>query len=85
MNGTSKPVRPGDMVMRDAEGICCSIIYGQDNRSPITSDTTHVLYVAYAPPGVSVETINAQLFGIEDNIKCFSETIKIEQRTILTA
>jgi len=46
MNGTSRPIRAGDMVMRDAGGICCSILYGQDNRSPISVETTHVLYVA---------------------------------------
>src|SRR3972149_2880207 len=33
MDGANKAIRPGDMIMRDAEGVCCSVIYGQDNRS----------------------------------------------------
>ena len=50
MNGTDKALLPGDMVMRDAQGICCTILYGQDNRSPVTPATVGVLYVTYAPP-----------------------------------
>lgn len=72
MNGSTKPMREGDMIMRDEGGVCCSIIYGQDNRSPITRDTTHVLYVAYGPPGVSPEVVRAQLGGILENIKTFA-------------
>src|SRR5262245_12865488 len=47
--GAARPIRAGDMVMRDADGICCSIIYGQDARSPISRKTSRVLYVAYVP------------------------------------
>jgi DNA/RNA-binding domain of Phe-tRNA-synthetase-like protein len=52
MNGADKNLPPGDMVMRDAQGVCCSILYGQDDRSAISAATTRALYVAYAPPGV---------------------------------
>ena len=66
MSGGSKAIRAGDMVMRDANGISCSIIYGQDNRSPITSATTQVLYVSYAPPDISAESVSTQLQRIEE-------------------
>ena len=59
MNGALKPLLAGDMIMRDAGGVSCSIIYGQDDRSPIAAETTHVLYVAYAPTGVPVEPVEA--------------------------
>lgn len=72
MNGTTRSMRAGDMIMRDGEGVCCSIIYGQDNRSPISKDTTHALYVAYAPPGVGTVAVENQLDGILANIKLFS-------------
>jgi DNA/RNA-binding domain of Phe-tRNA-synthetase-like protein len=61
MNGTSKIIYPGDMVMKDAGNIICSIIYGQDNRSLISNDTSHVLYVVYAPEGVPEELVEKQL------------------------
>jgi DNA/RNA-binding domain of Phe-tRNA-synthetase-like protein len=78
-------MRPDDMLMKDAEGICCSIIYGQDNRSPITQETTHVLYVSYAPPGVPAEVVEAQLQQIEEHIRLFSRDAVVEQHRLLTA
>ena len=85
MNGTPKSIRAGDMVMRDAGGICCSIIYGQDNRSPISRETSHVLYVAYAPAGLPAELIDAQLRRIEENIRLFSPSAVVEQHDLLSA
>ena len=85
MNRSSKVIRAGDMVMKDAGGICCSIIYGQDNRSPISADTTHVLYVAYAPAGVPAELVDSQLQRIEENIRLFSPNVIVEQRGLLKA
>ena len=85
MTGGVKPVLAGDMIMRDAHGVCCSIIYGQDNLSPISPETTHVLYVAYAPVDVPAEAVNAQLQKIEDNIRLFSPTAVVELRQLLSA
>jgi len=85
MNGASKVIRASDMVMRDADGISCSIIYGQDNRSPISANTSHALYVAYAPAGVSAEIVDAQLQKIEENIRIFSPNVTVEQHRLLKA
>jgi len=84
MNGMRKAIRSGDMVMRDTGGICCSIIYGQDARSPISPATSGVLYVAYAPAGVSVAIVERQLHGIEENVRLFSADAAVEQRRLLT-
>jgi DNA/RNA-binding domain of Phe-tRNA-synthetase-like protein len=85
MTGMPKAIRSGDMIMRDASGICCSIIYGQDNRSPISSETAHVLYVAYAPVGVPAETVEAHLRAVEENARLFSPIAVREQRQLLLA
>jgi DNA/RNA-binding domain of Phe-tRNA-synthetase-like protein len=85
MNGAAKDIRAGDMIMKDSDGICCSIIYGQDNRSPISPETTHVLYVAYVPAGVPQENVDAQLSGIEKYIRLFSPSAALEQRRLLKA
>ena len=85
MNGSSKVIRAGDMVMKDQDGICCSIIYGQDNRSPISADTSHVLYVAYAPEGVTAAPVRMQLQNIEDNVRLFSPNVLVEQQRLLIA
>ncbi|MBW7886643.1 MAG: hypothetical protein H3C34_29250, partial [Caldilineaceae bacterium] len=85
MNGDTKEMRAGDMVMKDAHGICCSIIYGQDNRSPIAPETSRVLYVAYAPAGVPAEAVEEQLRQIEENIRLFSPETIVEQQHLLRA
>jgi DNA/RNA-binding domain of Phe-tRNA-synthetase-like protein len=84
MNGMSKAIRSGDMIMRDADGICCSIIYGQDARSPISPKTSRVLYVAYAPAGVAADIVESQLRLIEENLRLFSAHLAVEQHRLLT-
>lgn len=85
MRGGDKSILAGDMVMRDDQGISCSILYGQDNRSPITLHTRHVLYVAYAPPGVSGDAVEAQLHKIVENVRLFSPDALVEQKRLLVA
>jgi DNA/RNA-binding domain of Phe-tRNA-synthetase-like protein len=85
MSGETKQLQAGDMVMRDARGVVCSILYGQDNRSPITAHTQHVLYVSYVPPGVPVEAIEAQLRQIEHNVRLFAPQARMEQCRLLAA
>ena len=85
MNGTPKIIRAGDMVMRDAGGLACSILYGQDNRSPISPDTSHVLYVAYVPRGVPAEAVEIHLRTIETNIRLFAKSAVLEQLRLLTS
>ena len=85
MDGTIKIIRAGDMIMRNAEGISCSILYGQCKRSPITPTTSHVLYVSYVPGGVPQETVITHLHNIEANIRLFSPSAVVEQNTLIYA
>jgi DNA/RNA-binding domain of Phe-tRNA-synthetase-like protein len=83
--GAPKAIPAGDMIMRDANGVCCSIIYGQDTRSPITAEASHVLYVAYAPPGVPNDVVQAHLGLIEEHARLVSRLAVTEQRRLLVA
>jgi len=85
MSGSSKAILAGDMVMRDADGLCCSILYGQDNRSPISAATAHVLYVCYAPQGVPAQAVESQLQRIAENVRLFSARAVVEQQRLLRA
>ena len=85
MSGGLKDLRPGDMVMRDDNGVCCSIIYGQDARSPITPRSTRVLYVAYAPVGVEAAEVERQLRVIEAHVRRCSPAAVVEQCRLLRA
>ena len=85
MHGASRAIRSGDMIMRDADGICCSIIYGQDARSPISPATTGLLYVAYAPAGIAPDVVERQLRRIEEHLRLFSPAVIVEQHFLLAA
>jgi len=84
-NGEIKPIRPGDMVMRDGYGVCCSILYGQDKRSLVSPSTRHALYVTYAPPGISAEAVEIHLQHIQEHIHLFAPRAKMEQFQLLRA
>lgn len=85
MNGKTTNLRAGDMVMRDRLGACCSILYGQDSRSRISPETRQVLYVAYAPPGVPAEAVEAHLALIEENVRLFAPNAQVRQNRLLRA
>ena len=85
MSGKQKDVPVGDMLMRDAQGVACTILRGQDNRSPISKATTHVLYVAYVPEGVTEEQVCAQLDAIEKYVLLFVPECGVEQNTLICA
>ena len=85
MNGSSKDVPVGDMLMRDAQSVTCTILRGQDNRSPISKATTHVLYVSYVPDGVTEEQVRAQLDLMEKYVRLFAPNCTAEQSTIISA
>jgi DNA/RNA-binding domain of Phe-tRNA-synthetase-like protein len=85
MGGNRKEVPAGDMLMRAAGGIACTILRGQDNRSPIAKATTHALYVSYAPEGVSEDQVRAQLNGIAKHVRLFSPDCRVEQSVVFFA
>lgn len=80
MNGATAGMQAGDMVMRDAGGIACSILYGQDNRSPISAATTRALYVAYGVPGVGRDVVAAQFARIVEYVRQLAPGCLVEQQ-----
>jgi DNA/RNA-binding domain of Phe-tRNA-synthetase-like protein len=83
MGGGRKEVPAGDMLMRDSQGIACTILRGQDNRSPISEATTHVLYVSYVPNGLTEGQVRAQLEAMERHVRSFAPESVVEQYKIL--
>jgi DNA/RNA-binding domain of Phe-tRNA-synthetase-like protein len=85
MSGKQKDVPIGDMLMRDAKDISCTIFRGQDNRSPISKTTTHVLYVSYAPAGIEEAQVQTQLDMMEKHVRLFSPECVTEQNELICA
>ncbi len=83
MAGASKALYADDMVMRVGAEVVCSIIYGQDNASFITPQTEHVLYVTYAPAGVTEDDIRRHHAAIGNHVRLFAQNAIVEQDSIL--
>jgi len=68
INGQEQVLKPGDMMIADAQGVISSVIYGPDQRTRITSDTRQVLFTVYAPAGIGEQTVRQHLQDIQANV-----------------
>lgn len=85
MNGKQRTLKANDMIMRDASGTVCTIIYGQDNISPITPQTSHALYIAYVPSGISTAIVEQHLEAMKQNVLLFAPDATVVQQRIFHA
>ena len=85
INGSVRSLKPQDMMMSDGKGIICTIIYGQDARTPISPNTRRALYVAYAPAGVSAAMVQQQLDSIHENILLAAPETELEMIKVFSA
>jgi DNA/RNA-binding domain of Phe-tRNA-synthetase-like protein len=85
INGSIRSLKPQDMMMSDGKGIICTIIYGQDARTPISPNTRRALYVAYAPAGVSGAMVQQQLDSIHENILLAAPETELEMLMVFSA
>jgi DNA/RNA-binding domain of Phe-tRNA-synthetase-like protein len=85
LNGAVKEIPAGDMIMRDARSVVCSVIYGPDQRTAITEATTDALYVTYVPPGIPAETVDAHQEAIKDNLLRFAPQARVEYQLVHSA
>ena len=85
MNGSVQSLKPKDMMMSDGKGVVCTIIYGQDQRTPISLNTRRALYVAYAPSEVPVAVVQQQLDSIRENVRCFAPAAEVEMLELYAA
>jgi DNA/RNA-binding domain of Phe-tRNA-synthetase-like protein len=69
LRGQDEELKPKDMMMSDAAGVICSVIYGSDWRTRLTADTRRVLFVTYAPNGIEAPHVLRHLRDIEDNVR----------------
>ena len=79
--GKENVLKPGDMVIADAQGVLSSIIYGSDRRTMITPDTQQVVFTTYAPTGIGAEAVREHLRHIQANVLLFApdaETVVLD-------
>ena len=68
INGQEQEMKPGDMMITDAQSILSSVIYGPDRRTRITPETQHALFTVYAPQGIKEQAIHQHLHDIRNNV-----------------
>ncbi len=85
LQGEIVTCKSGDMFMADSKGVICSIIRGQDQRTMITRDTNHVLYVVYVPPGIPTISIEDHLVDLAENVTLVSPQAEIDFQHIYIA
>ena len=61
LSGKEQALKPGDMVVRDAEGIIACVLYGPDFRTRLRPETHAALFGAWCPAGLSAEIAEAHL------------------------
>ena len=85
LRGEPQTPKPGDMMIRDTEGIISSIIYGPDQRTQIAAGTTSAIFTIYAPAGVRPQDAIRQLEGIRDNVLVIAPEAKVELLEVYAA
>ena len=85
LRGETVSCKTGDMVMVDPQGVFCSIISGQDQRTRITDKPQNVLYAVYVPPGIASDLIEGHLRDLEQNVGLISSEAKIISHQIYMA
>jgi DNA/RNA-binding domain of Phe-tRNA-synthetase-like protein len=78
LNGQEQQLKPGDMMIADAEGILSSVIYGPDSRTRITSETRQVFFTVYVPPGIEEQAVYKHLEDIQAYVLLFAPEAEVE-------
>ncbi len=83
INGRSQTLKPNDMYIADRESILSSIIYGPDQRTQITAETTRVLFTVYAPEGVGKTAVLHHLQDTCDFVMLASRDAVVEMMEVM--
>lgn len=85
LNGKHQTLKPGDMFMRDAEGVISSVLYGPDGRTRIRPETRQVVFAVYAPSGIRREQLMGHVRDIEENVRLFCPDARVEEEMVVAA
>jgi DNA/RNA-binding domain of Phe-tRNA-synthetase-like protein len=78
LRGTQQAPKAGDMMISDSEGIVSSVIYGPDQRTQITSQTTSAVFTVYATAGIGASDVRRHLEAIQRNVELIAPAARVE-------
>jgi DNA/RNA-binding domain of Phe-tRNA-synthetase-like protein len=82
LNGREQTLKPNDMIMSDAKGVICSVLYGSDQRTAIKPETRRAFFVVYAPAGIGSEAVGKHLSEIEADVRIIAPQATTEELRI---
>ena len=85
LRGEPATLKAGDMFIRDSQGILSSILYGPDQRTPITPATRAALFTVYAPPGIERAALQAHLEALARHAREAAPGMEVELSEIYAA
>lgn len=83
MNRQPQTLKKGDMFIRDDAGILSCILYGPASRARMTPETRRVLFTAYAPPGINLDTLSAHLGRLKDMVCVVAPKATVEEEDVV--
>lgn len=78
LRGEEQTLKPGDMMISDQIGVISSILYGPDQRTQITPETSNVIFTVYAPPGIEENMVVGHLQHIQEYVMIFAAQAQVE-------
>lgn len=78
LRGDEQVLKPGDMMIRDRDGVISSILYGPDRRTQIRPETRSVVFTVYAPAGIDDQAVQSHLHDIRQFASLFAPDTKVE-------
>jgi DNA/RNA-binding domain of Phe-tRNA-synthetase-like protein len=82
IGGQEVKLKENDMMVRDAEGVISSVLYGPDFRTRIREGTKRACFTVYAPEGISASSLASHLDDLEANIRIISPRAGILKKAI---
>lgn len=82
LRGEEQTLKPGDMMISDQIGVISSILYGPDQRTQITPETSNVIFTVYAPPGIEENMVVGHLQHIQEYVMIFAAQAQVESLKI---
>jgi len=78
LNGQDQELKPGDMMIADAQDIISCVLYGPDHRTRITPETRQVFFTVYAHPGIGEQAVYDHLRDIQANVLLVAPQADVE-------
>lgn len=82
IHGSEGHSYPGDVTGRDDGGVIISMIAGADSRTCLQDDSSHVLYLIFGSPGMTIEAIDEYLDQLEEYVKVLAPAAETERHFV---